>query len=119
MIGDIIKQYREARGWTQEQLADKMGYSSKSTINKIEKNINDVKQRNILKFAKVFNCDPAELVPNPDVVSTEIYVPQLPEYDFGNNLNEESIEFAHLFQDASAEDRALVMGFLKKKQSKS
>ena len=37
----------------------------------------------------------------------------------GDNLDEESREFAHLFQNASEEDRALVMGFLKKSQPKS
>ena len=62
MIGQKIKQLREERGWSQEQLAQKMGYISKSTINKIEKNINDVNQSTLEKFAKVFGCDPAELV---------------------------------------------------------
>jgi transcriptional regulator with XRE-family HTH domain len=42
-----------------------------------------------------------------------------PEYNFDDGLNEESKEFAHLFQEASEDDRALVMRFLKKKESKS
>ena len=62
MIGHNIKRMREAKGWSQAQLAQKMGYKSKSTINKIEKNINDVNQTNLAKFAEVFKCDPAELV---------------------------------------------------------
>ena len=67
MIGDTIRKFREERGWTQEELAAKMGYTSKSTINKIEKNINDVSQTKIEKFAEVFECDPTDLIaPNPN-----------------------------------------------------
>lgn len=53
MIGDMIKRKRIENGWTQEELAKRMGYKSKSTINKIELGINDVNQQNIVKFAKV------------------------------------------------------------------
>ena len=42
MIGDKIKAQRLAMGLTQEELAARMGYKSKSTINKIELNINDI-----------------------------------------------------------------------------
>lgn len=62
MIGQNIKRMREIRGWSQEQLAHKMGYKSKSTINKIENNVNDVNQTTLDKFAEVFKCDPASLV---------------------------------------------------------
>lgn len=123
MIGDIIKRLRKEKGWTQEELAFKMGYSSKSTINKIEKNINDVNQKTMSKFAKVFNCDVTELLnENPAIAVTEpatAYMPRIPEYSFEDDLDEESKEFAHLFQDASEEERALVMAYLKKKQPKS
>ena len=62
MIGRRIRMMREARGWTQEELALRMGYKSKSTINKIEKDINDVNQTTINRFASVFGCDPIELM---------------------------------------------------------
>ena len=39
-IGLRIQQRRKALGLTQEELAFKMGYKSKSTINKIEKGFN-------------------------------------------------------------------------------
>lgn len=56
-IGLNIKKRREQLGLTQEQLAKKMGYKSKSTINKVELGINDVPQRNIIKFAHALNVD--------------------------------------------------------------
>lgn len=61
-IGKKIKRRREELRLTQEELAAKMGYKSKSTINKIELGINDVSQRNILKFATTLNTTPAYLM---------------------------------------------------------
>lgn len=54
-IGQRIKQKREELGWTQEDLANRMGYKSKSTINKIEMGINDVTQSKIVKFAEILD----------------------------------------------------------------
>lgn len=62
MIGHNIKHMRELRGWSQETLARKMGYKSKTTISKIEDNINDVNQKKLDKFAKVLGCDVTELL---------------------------------------------------------
>ena len=61
-IGQRIKQKREELGWTQEELATKMGYKSKSTINKIEMCINDVSQSKVVKFAEVLGTSVAHLM---------------------------------------------------------
>jgi transcriptional regulator with XRE-family HTH domain len=53
---------RKALGLTQEDLANKMGYKSKSTINKIELGINDIPQSKIKKFAEVLGTTPAKLM---------------------------------------------------------
>lgn len=66
--GQIIKQLREERGMTQEQLAELMGYSHKSSINKIELDKSDLPQSKLVKFAKIFGVSPCELlgyVPTP------------------------------------------------------
>lgn len=52
-VGDRIRERRIELDWTQEELAKKMGYKSKSTINKIEMGINDITQSKIMKFANV------------------------------------------------------------------
>ena len=62
MIGQNIKRIRELRGLSQEKLSLKMGYKSKTTISKIEDNINDVNQKKLDKFAKVLGCDVTELL---------------------------------------------------------
>ena len=61
-VGNRILIMRKHLGWTQEELAKKMGYKSKSTINKIEMGINDIPQSKILIFAKVLGTTPAYLM---------------------------------------------------------
>ena len=61
-VGEKILFIRKQLGWTQEELARKMGYKSKSTINKIEMGINDIPQSKIAKFADVLGTTPARLM---------------------------------------------------------
>lgn len=61
-VGQNIAFIRKSLGWTQEELALKMGYKSKSTINKIELGINDIPQSKIVKFAEVLGTTPAVLM---------------------------------------------------------
>ena len=61
-IGDNIRKAREKLGWTQEELAYRMGYKSKSTINKIEMGINDIPQSKIVKYAEVLGVSPGALM---------------------------------------------------------
>ena len=61
-IGDRIKQRRIELGMSQQELATAMGYTSKSTINKIELGKNDVSQSKVVKFSKVLNTTPSYLM---------------------------------------------------------
>lgn len=61
-VGDRILYMRKQVGLTQEELAKKMGYKSKSTINKIELGINDIPQSKIFQFAEVLGTTPAYLM---------------------------------------------------------
>lgn len=51
-IGQRIRARREELGITQQQLAERLGYKSKATINKIETGINGVSQNRVVDFAK-------------------------------------------------------------------
>ena len=51
MIGNKIRQRRLELGLTQEELALRLGYKSKSTINKIELNKHDISQSKLVRFA--------------------------------------------------------------------
>lgn len=61
-VGDNISSRRKSLGMTQEELAKKMGYKSKSTINKIELGINDIPQSKIVRFAEVLETTPEYLM---------------------------------------------------------
>ena len=53
-IGKRIKIKREELGLTQEDLAKRMGYKSKSTINKIELGINDITQSTMGRRTRIY-----------------------------------------------------------------
>ena len=61
-IGVRIRARREEIGMSQDDLAAKMGYKSRSTIAKIENGVNDVVQSNIVKFSKILNVSVAYLM---------------------------------------------------------
>lgn len=50
-IGKKIREKREELGMTQEELALKLGYKSKTTIAKIENGTNDIVQSKVIEFA--------------------------------------------------------------------
>ena len=62
MIGKKLKARREELGLTQEELAKRLGYKSKSTINKIELDINDVSQSKLIKLADALGVDPTYFI---------------------------------------------------------
>lgn len=54
-IGNNIKRARELKGLTQDELAKRMGYKSRSTIARIENGDNDVSQSKLKKFAEILD----------------------------------------------------------------
>ena len=61
-IGDRIKEKRMERGWSQRDLAARMGYSHHSTLARIETGKVDVSQTRIAQFAEVLGCSIAYLM---------------------------------------------------------
>lgn len=57
-----IRQRREELGMSQEELAARMGYRSKSSITKIEKGINDIPQNKLEDFAAALETTTAWLL---------------------------------------------------------
>ena len=80
-----IRELRKLNGWTQEELAQRMGYTDRSTIAKIEAGKVDLTQSKILEFANIFGVDPGDLLGWEE---TE------PEYYFDKE-SAELAEFAH------------------------
>ena len=61
-IGDRIKGRREALNLSQDDLAQKVGYKSRSSINKIELGKTDISQSKIQDFADSLETTPAYLM---------------------------------------------------------
>lgn len=61
-VGKNILLLRKRLGWSQEELAKKMGYKTKSSINKIELGKNDISQSKVVQFAEVLGTTPAFLM---------------------------------------------------------
>ena len=57
-----IRARREELGISQEELAKRMGYKSRSSINKIEKGENDIPQSKIVAFAQALRTTPEALM---------------------------------------------------------
>lgn len=77
-IGDVIQKRRLELGWTQEDLAKKMGYESKSSINKIELGKTDLPQRKVKQFAEVLGLKITDLfpeIPNYDATTGILTIP--------------------------------------------
>lgn len=62
-----IKSLRESKGMSQDELAELTGYTSRSSIAKIEKGLVDLQQSKIVAFAKALGVTPGELMGLTDV----------------------------------------------------
>lgn len=61
-LGQNIRLYREKLGMTQEELAKKLGYKDRSTIAKIENDVNDITQSKIVAIATALQTTAAALM---------------------------------------------------------
>ncbi len=102
-IGINIRKQREKLGLTQEELAKRLGYKSKSTINKIEMGINDISQTKIKAFAKALNTSIAYLMDWHDDTNNS------------NNINDDAKQIAKFVSD-NPEYKPLVEASLKVKK---
>lgn len=61
-IGERIRERRESLGMTQSELARAVGYTSRSTINKIERDGRGISQDKIVAIAKALKVTPSYLM---------------------------------------------------------
>ena len=64
-LGEKIKEIRLKEGLSQEAFAKKMGYNSRSTINKIEKGINEISYEKLMLLIKSYEIELDELFDKP------------------------------------------------------
>ena len=113
-IGNNILLLRKQLGWSQEELAKKMGYKTKSSINKIELGKNDIPQSKIVQFADVLGTTPAFLMGWNENEAQETNSPDKVELTEGERL------LLDLFSQVPEESQEMVLDMiriaLKKKQ---
>lgn len=61
-IGEKIKARRLELGWSQRELARRMGYKDNTTLTKIERGLVDVSQARVMQFSKVLGVSIAYLM---------------------------------------------------------
>lgn len=84
-IGDRIRKRREELGLTQEELAKKLGYASRSSVNKVEKS-RELSNKKVQLYADALKCSPGYLMGWDDIpAQTHIY-------DF-NGIDNELFEY--------------------------
>ena len=62
IVAERIKALRLEKGWSQHELAMRMGYADRSAITYIEKGKRDLSQSKIAQFADVFGVSPSHLM---------------------------------------------------------
>lgn len=109
IIGDRIKARRQQLNLSQEELAQKIGYKSRSTINKIELGINDITQSKVIAFAKALDTTPAYLMGWTEVIERE-----KPAIENNDELSAQLKEFDKIFMSLSpeAQDKLIELGRL-------
>lgn len=61
-LGDRVKYLREKKGITQEELAQKLGKKSKSTVAHIETGNRDIPRSMVVELAKILEVSPCYLM---------------------------------------------------------
>lgn len=67
-LGKKVRELRERRGWTQAQLAEKVGYSSSAGVNEVEQGRANASAERLVRLADAFGVsvgDLLELEPEP------------------------------------------------------
>ena len=70
-LGRRIRVLREGLGMSQDELAQKTGYKSRSSVNKVEMGVQGLTQSKIVRFAEALHTTPGALfdgLPSPDSV---------------------------------------------------
>ena len=61
-LGKRIKELRQRAGLTQEELAKEIGYSTKTSISKIENDVLDITQSTIVALARALKTTPSVIM---------------------------------------------------------
>lgn len=119
-IGLRIYNKRKELGWSQDDLASKMGLKSKSTICKIERGEDNLTADSVRKYADALGVTPDYLIGLEDN-SGQKTVKQLlfeAESDHDKVFINDAIQWYELYQNVSPEIQSAIETLLKSSQQK-
>lgn len=106
-VADRIRDLREKNNMTQEELAQKLGYTGKSSVSKIETSGNDITLKKISKIAPALHTSEAYLMgwtndPNPILIENN----QIS--DSKNEMYHRALTYYEKYLKASPEIRSAI-----------
>lgn len=104
-LGDKIKEIRTSNNLTLQEFADSLGYTSSSTINKIEKGINDITFNQLTKLCQLYAIDINEFVDNK-IINVNLLKYSLPNLEF-REINKDNF-YNVCMLDVKSEDKEFV-----------
>lgn len=72
IFGENLRKIRTEKGMSQAELASKLGYSSRSSINKIEIGDRDMPRSKIIQMARILGVSPVVFFNNEPIDDNEI-----------------------------------------------
>ena len=105
-LGDKIKEIRTSNNLTLQEFADSLGYTSKSTITKIEKGNNDITFSQMIKLSQIYSIDLNELADNK-IINVDLLKYSLPNLEF-KEINKDNF-YDVCMLDVNSEDKELVV----------
>ena len=104
-LGDKIKEIRTSNNLTLQEFADSLGYTSSSTINKIEKGVNDIAFNQLVKLCQLYTIDINEFVDNT-IINVDLLKYSLPNLEF-REINKDNF-YDVCILDVNSEDKEFV-----------
>lgn len=98
IFGENFKRLRLQSGMSQEELAKALGYTNRSSVNKIELGKNDLPRDKVARAAQVLGCSPLDLFQEKPV---DVFV------------ETKSAKFIVEFQNLTESNQALVLAYMK------
>ena len=105
-LGNKIKEIRTSNNLTLQEFADSLGYTSSSTINKIEKGINDIAFNQLVKLCRLYTIDINEFVDNT-IINVDLLKFSLPNLEFREINKDNFYDVCRL--DVNSEDKEFVV----------
>ncbi len=113
-IGDKIRKRREELGYTQDELAKKLGYKSRSSVNKVEMS-REIPMKKVKLYADVLDLSVPFLMGWEDA---EIII-EMADTDVAlSNMNKRLKEYALKLASLTVEDQEMIMKMIDKCDSK-